>query len=216
MSGPILECFGSISYHFRDHGAPLTSCDVAGRSGCAAGIRDVSALIGRQRVFGGVSVNEAGLDELYSEHLRTLSERTDAALAATGIRRAGDSRGRPAHPVSGRSGLSVQGESAFQGLGADRRQSRLHADLRARARPAGAVSSCRATTGTSRRACRASPGPSTVEIIAACPIPPRAPRTGPGSAGSPSSARARRFPTQPAGTPQRSRICSRGCTTTGP
>jgi hypothetical protein len=25
LSGPILECFGSISYHFRDHGAPLTS-----------------------------------------------------------------------------------------------------------------------------------------------------------------------------------------------
>jgi hypothetical protein len=24
MSGPILEGFGSISYHFRDHGAPLT------------------------------------------------------------------------------------------------------------------------------------------------------------------------------------------------
>jgi Xaa-Pro dipeptidase len=61
--------------------------------------------------------------------------RTDVALAASGFDALVIRAGAPPGPVSRRSRLPVQGEPAFQSLGADRRQPAQHSHLRAGGRP---------------------------------------------------------------------------------
>ncbi len=84
----------------------------------------------------------------YADHLRTCScGGTDRALAATGFDALVVHAGRPPTAVSRRSRLPLQGQSAFQGVGADRRQSTLHPGVPAGGAATGAVSIRPTTTG---------------------------------------------------------------------
>jgi len=123
MSGPILECFGSISYLFRESIAPLT---------WPYPLQDFN--------FRSSACAHVSLDTLYEEHLLTMMRRADSALAAAKFDALVVMQARR-RSSSWRSKLPLQGKSAFQGLGADHRQPPVRADLRTGVPAAGAVSS---------------------------------------------------------------------------
>ncbi len=90
------------------------------------------------------------MDQLYAEHLQTRDAADRSVARGHRFRCIGRPGRQPAHPVPGRSGLPVQGESALQSVGADCRQSAMSPGLRAGRAAAGVVPSAERLLASAR------------------------------------------------------------------
>ena len=144
-------------------------------------------------------MHEAGLDKLYSEHLSALARRTDAALAATAFDALVIHAGAPPMLFLDDQAYPYKVNPHFKAwvpIVDNPGCILIYVPGRA---PASAVSSCRGLLAQTARACRGSAGRSRSRSRRLRIPPSRVPCTGPVSAGSPSLARAGRFPTHAAG-----------------
>jgi len=135
--GPILECFSSISYHFR---RSCTACNVKQwtRRQCRPyGFWCI--LRPTLRHFAGAKLERQQIGSALFGPSTDSGPANGSVAGCHRFRCLGHPGRDPPRPVPGRPGLSVQGKSALQSLGTHRRQSALSAGPQAGRQAAGIV-----------------------------------------------------------------------------